>query len=174
MKRKRGRGPRRNRIDRRQTLKCGTTFRSGCGESSAWPRTVTPKKPAAAANITRPKAICWWVERQDRPVADEAEVRAEDFGTQSGFAGNRATGGGRGYGSHRHRRHGGTASSAGRNGSGKDLAVASKEILVMAGEKWSLAAARKRGVKILPVDSEHTRSSSAWMGAASEVGAGLF
>src|SRR2546430_10745518 len=38
--------------------------------------------------------------------------------------------------------------------SGKDLAVASKEILVMAGEAVT-SAAQKRGVKILPVDSEH-------------------
>jgi len=37
---------------------------------------------------------------------------------------------------------------------GKDLALASKEILVMAGEIVMAAAARK-GVKILPVDSEH-------------------
>jgi 1-deoxy-D-xylulose-5-phosphate reductoisomerase len=37
---------------------------------------------------------------------------------------------------------------------GKDLAVASKEILVMAGEVV-MEAARKRGVRILPVDSEH-------------------
>ncbi len=37
---------------------------------------------------------------------------------------------------------------------GKDLAVASKEILVMAGEVIT-AAAQKRGVKLLPVDSEH-------------------
>lgn len=37
---------------------------------------------------------------------------------------------------------------------GKDLAVASKEILVMAGEVVTTAA-EKHGVKILPVDSEH-------------------
>ncbi len=37
---------------------------------------------------------------------------------------------------------------------GKDLAVASKEILVMAGEIITTAAS-KRGVDILPVDSEH-------------------
>ena len=37
---------------------------------------------------------------------------------------------------------------------GKDLAVASKEILVMAGEAVT-EAARQRDVKILPVDSEH-------------------
>jgi 1-deoxy-D-xylulose-5-phosphate reductoisomerase len=37
---------------------------------------------------------------------------------------------------------------------GKDLAVASKEILVMAGEVVTTAA-RRHGVRILPVDSEH-------------------
>ncbi len=37
---------------------------------------------------------------------------------------------------------------------GKDVAIASKEILVMAGEQVMDAAARK-GVKVLPVDSEH-------------------
>lgn len=37
---------------------------------------------------------------------------------------------------------------------GKDIAVASKEILVMAGEAV-MTAARKKGVKVLPVDSEH-------------------
>jgi len=37
---------------------------------------------------------------------------------------------------------------------GKDLAIASKEILVMAGEVITTAA-RQRGVKLLPVDSEH-------------------
>lgn len=37
---------------------------------------------------------------------------------------------------------------------GKDLAVASKEILVMAGE-LVMAAAERKGVNVLPVDSEH-------------------
>jgi 1-deoxy-D-xylulose-5-phosphate reductoisomerase len=37
---------------------------------------------------------------------------------------------------------------------GKDIAVASKEILVMAGSVV-MEAARRRGVKVLPVDSEH-------------------
>lgn len=37
---------------------------------------------------------------------------------------------------------------------GRDLAVASKEILVMAGEQV-MAAARRQGVRVLPVDSEH-------------------
>ncbi len=38
--------------------------------------------------------------------------------------------------------------------SGKDLAIASKEILVMAGEVIT-AAAQRHGVQLLPVDSEH-------------------
>src|SRR5947207_7898984 len=37
---------------------------------------------------------------------------------------------------------------------GKDLAVASKEILVMAGE-IVMGAARRKGAQVLPVDSEH-------------------
>jgi 1-deoxy-D-xylulose-5-phosphate reductoisomerase len=37
---------------------------------------------------------------------------------------------------------------------GKDIAVASKEILVMAGEAV-MTAARRKGVNVLPVDSEH-------------------
>src|SRR5437764_956596 len=51
---------------------------------------------------------------------------------------------------------------------GKDLAVASKEILVMAGEAVT-SAAQKRGVKILPVDSEHNAIFQCLDGRASEV-----
>jgi 1-deoxy-D-xylulose-5-phosphate reductoisomerase len=39
-------------------------------------------------------------------------------------------------------------------GAGKNLALASKEILVLAG-KFVMAAAKQHGVKLLPVDSEH-------------------
>jgi 1-deoxy-D-xylulose-5-phosphate reductoisomerase len=51
---------------------------------------------------------------------------------------------------------------------GKDLAVASKEILVMAGEAVT-EAAQTRGVKILPVDSEHNAIFQCLDGRASEV-----
>jgi len=51
---------------------------------------------------------------------------------------------------------------------GKDLAVASKEILVMAGEAVTQAA-QKRGVKILPVDSEHNAIFQCLDGRGSEV-----
>ena len=52
--------------------------------------------------------------------------------------------------------------------SGKDLAVASKEILVMAGEAVT-SAAQERGVKILPVDSEHNAIFQCLDGRQSEV-----
>ena len=52
--------------------------------------------------------------------------------------------------------------------SGKDLAVASKEILVMAGEAVT-GAAQKRGVKILPVDSEHNAIFQCLDGRAAEL-----
>lgn len=51
---------------------------------------------------------------------------------------------------------------------GKDLAVASKEILVMAGEAVTQAA-QHHGVKILPVDSEHNAIFQCLDGRASEV-----
>src|SRR5438270_4257317 len=51
---------------------------------------------------------------------------------------------------------------------GKDLAVASKEILVMAGEKV-MGAARERGIHVLPVDSEHNAVFQCLDGRASEV-----
>jgi 1-deoxy-D-xylulose-5-phosphate reductoisomerase len=51
---------------------------------------------------------------------------------------------------------------------GKDLAVASKEILVMAGE-IVMSAARAKGVRVLPVDSEHNAIFQCLDGRASEV-----
>ena len=51
---------------------------------------------------------------------------------------------------------------------GKDLAVASKEILVMAGEAVTSAAA-ERGVRVLPVDSEHNAIFQCLNGESAEV-----
>ncbi|MFL6583240.1 MAG: 1-deoxy-D-xylulose-5-phosphate reductoisomerase [Chthoniobacterales bacterium] len=51
---------------------------------------------------------------------------------------------------------------------GKDLAVASKEILVMAGEAVT-GAAQQRGVRILPVDSEHNAIFQCLDGRTSDV-----
>lgn len=50
---------------------------------------------------------------------------------------------------------------------GKDIAVASKEILVMAGEAV-MAAARRKGVRVLPVDSEHNAIFQCLEGRRSE------
>lgn len=50
---------------------------------------------------------------------------------------------------------------------GKDLAVASKEILVMAGEAV-MEAARRKGVRVLPVDSEHNAIFQCLEGRSSE------
>jgi 1-deoxy-D-xylulose-5-phosphate reductoisomerase len=50
---------------------------------------------------------------------------------------------------------------------GKDLAVASKEILVMAGEAV-MTSARENGVQVLPVDSEHNAIYQCLEGHASE------
>src|SRR5881396_2894449 len=51
---------------------------------------------------------------------------------------------------------------------GKDLAVASKEILVMAGE-IVMREARENGVRVLPVDSEHNAIFQCLDGRSSEV-----
>lgn len=50
---------------------------------------------------------------------------------------------------------------------GKDIAVASKEILVMAGETV-MTAAREKGVQVLPVDSEHNAIFQCLEGARSQ------
>ena len=52
---------------------------------------------------------------------------------------------------------------------GKDIAVASKEILVMAGETV-MNAARRKGVHVLPVDSEHNAIFQCLEGQRSERG----
>jgi len=53
-------------------------------------------------------------------------------------------------------------------GTGKDLAVASKEILVMAGE-IVMREAHDKGVRVLPVDSEHNAIFQCLDGRSSEI-----
>ncbi|MGK0551660.1 1-deoxy-D-xylulose-5-phosphate reductoisomerase [Enterococcus faecalis] len=50
---------------------------------------------------------------------------------------------------------------------GKDIALANKETLVMAGA-WVMAAAKRKGVTILPVDSEHSAIFQCLKGQAPE------
>ena len=109
------------------------------------------RKLAAQANLVRPEAVCL-VDEANRRAAGVTRVPARDF---------------------RRRRRPGRdrcqrmptwcwwrwsdrrpAAGARGDRGGEGLAVASKEILVMAGEAVMSAAARK-GVRVLPVDSEH-------------------
>ena len=111
------------------------------------------EKLAAAANKVRPKAICLVDESKMEALRDALEYQPQIFSGEQGLceistlnatemvviaivgtAGLRP--------------------ALAAIDAGKDLAVASKEILVMAGE-IVMGAARANGVHILPVDSEH-------------------
>ena len=111
------------------------------------------EKLAAAANRVRAKAVCLVDESKIDILRGALEYQPEIFAGEKGLCEIAAmadadmvliaivgTGGLR-------------PALAGIE-AGKDLAVASKEILVMAGEAVT-EAAQRRGVKILPVDSEH-------------------
>src|SRR2546430_7742580 len=125
------------------------------------------EKLAAAANITRPKAICLVDERKIDLLRTRLKYEPKIFAGQNGLreiarledvdmvliaiVGTA-----------------GLHPALDAIESGKDLAVASKEILVMAGEIVT-SAAQKRGVKILPVDSEHNAIFQCLDGRPSEV-----
>src|ERR1700731_4633183 len=125
------------------------------------------EKLAAAANKTRAKAICLVDERKIDILRTKLEYEPKIFVGENGL---------------REIARMGDADmvliaivgTAGLHPaldaieSGKDLAVASKEILVMAGEAVTNAA-QKHGVKILPVDSEHNAIFQCLDGRASEV-----
>ncbi|PYL52693.1 MAG: 1-deoxy-D-xylulose-5-phosphate reductoisomerase, partial [Verrucomicrobia bacterium] len=125
------------------------------------------KKLAAAANKTRAKAICLVDDRKVDILRSKLEYEPNIFVGQNGLR--------------EIARFDGAdmvliaiVGTAGLHPaldaieSGKDLAVASKEILVMAGE-IVMSAAQKRGVKILPVDSEHNAIFQCLDGRPSEV-----
>jgi 1-deoxy-D-xylulose-5-phosphate reductoisomerase len=111
------------------------------------------KKLAAQANSVRPRAVCLVDESKIGELRDALEFEPLIFSGASGLieiaclaeaemvlvavVGT-----------------GGLQPALAAIEAGKDLAVASKEILVMAGEIVMREAARK-GVQILPVDSEH-------------------
>jgi 1-deoxy-D-xylulose-5-phosphate reductoisomerase len=111
------------------------------------------RKLADQANKVRPKAVCLVDESKIETLRDALEYQPRIFAGESGLVEIAClaeadmilvavvgTGG----------LHPALAAIE----AGKDLAVASKEILVMAGEIVMREAERK-GVKILPVDSEH-------------------
>ncbi len=111
------------------------------------------KKLAAQANAVRPKAVCLVDESRIEELRSLLEYEPQIFAGEAGLieiaclddaemvlvavVGT-----------------GGLRPALGAIEAGKDLAVASKEILVMAGEIVMREAAAK-GVMVLPVDSEH-------------------
>src|SRR3954466_6561361 len=111
------------------------------------------RKLAEQANKGRPSAVCLVDESKIETLRDALEYKPQIFSGESGLVEIACladadmvlvavvgTGG----------LHPALAAIE----AGKDLAVASKEILVMAGE-IVMREAREKGVKVLPVDSEH-------------------
>lgn len=111
------------------------------------------RKLASQANAARPKAVCIAAESKVAELQTALDYQPEIFAGETGLkeiacladadmvlvavVGT-----------------GGLRPALAAIEAGKDLAIASKEILVMAGESVITAAA-KRDVQILPVDSEH-------------------
>jgi 1-deoxy-D-xylulose-5-phosphate reductoisomerase len=123
------------------------------------------EKLAAAANKVRPKAVCLTDESKIDGLKKALDYEPRIFSGESGLSEIAAlaeaemvliaivgTGGLR------------PALSA--IAAGKDLAIASKEILVMAGE-IVMEAAREKGLHVLPVDSEHNAIFQCLQGRAS-------
>jgi 1-deoxy-D-xylulose-5-phosphate reductoisomerase len=125
------------------------------------------EKLAAAANKTRAKAVCLVDESKIDALRRALEYEPRIFSGEEGLC------------------HiaslpdadmvliaivgtGGLRPALAAADAGKDLAIASKEILVMAGEAVT-ETARKRGVKILPVDSEHNAIFQCLDGRPSDV-----
>jgi len=111
------------------------------------------EKLAAAANKVRAKAVCLVDESKIDILRGALEYQPQIFAGEKGLCEIAAMAGADmvliaivGTG--------GLRPALAAIESGKDLAVASKEILVIAGEAVT-EAAQKRGVNILPVDSEH-------------------
>jgi 1-deoxy-D-xylulose-5-phosphate reductoisomerase len=125
------------------------------------------EKLAAAANKVRPKAVCLVDETQIDVLRSALEYKPQIFVGESGLleiasmadadmvliaiVGT-----------------GGLRPALAAIEAGKDLAVASKEILVMAGE-IVMREARAKGVHVLPVDSEHNAIFQCLDGRASDV-----
>jgi 1-deoxy-D-xylulose-5-phosphate reductoisomerase len=125
------------------------------------------EKLAAAANKVRPKAVCLVDETKIDILRSALEYKPQIFVGESGLVeiasmadadmvliaivGT-----------------GGLRPALAAIEAGKDLAVASKEILVMAGE-IVMREARAKGVHVLPVDSEHNAIFQCLDGRASDV-----
>jgi 1-deoxy-D-xylulose-5-phosphate reductoisomerase len=125
------------------------------------------KKLAEQANALRPSAVCLVDETKIDMLRGALEYKPQIFSGESGLCEIASLGdsdmvlvaivG-----------TGGLRPALAAIGAGKDLAVASKEILVMAGEIVTREARAKK-VHILPVDSEHNAIFQCLDGRASEV-----
>src|SRR5450432_2199606 len=111
------------------------------------------RKLVAQANAVRPKAVCLVDESKVSELRDLLEYEPQIFSGERGLIEIACLGDAEmvllavvGTG--------GLRPALAAIAAGKDLAVASKEILVMAGEIVMSAAAQKN-VQVLPVDSEH-------------------
>ncbi|HEY1582530.1 MAG TPA: 1-deoxy-D-xylulose-5-phosphate reductoisomerase, partial [Chthoniobacterales bacterium] len=125
------------------------------------------KKLAAQANVVRPEALCLVDESRLGELCANLEYKPKIFAGQDGLeeisclanaemvlvavVGT-----------------GGLRPALRAIEAGKDLAVASKEILVMAGEAV-MGAAAKKGARVLPVDSEHNAIFQCLDGRETEV-----
>ncbi|HEY2124598.1 MAG TPA: 1-deoxy-D-xylulose-5-phosphate reductoisomerase [Chthoniobacterales bacterium] len=125
-------------------------------------------KLAALANRVRPKAVCLTDESRVEALRAALDYQPEIFSGETGLCQIAAlaeaemvliaiVG------------TGGLRPALAAIAAGKDLAVASKEILVMAGE-IVMRAAREKGLYVLPVDSEHNAIFQCLEGKFSERG----
>jgi 1-deoxy-D-xylulose-5-phosphate reductoisomerase len=108
---------------------------------------------AEAANRTRPEAICLVDENQLNELRSSLEYSPEILTGEPGLE-TLARSGGADLVLVAIVGTAGLRPALAAIETGKDLAVASKEILVMAGETVTTRATQK-GIKVLPVDSEH-------------------
>jgi 1-deoxy-D-xylulose-5-phosphate reductoisomerase len=125
------------------------------------------EKLAAAANKTRAKAVCLVDESKIDILRGALEYKPQIFSGEKGLCEIASMADAEmaliaivGTG--------GLRPALAAIAAGKDLAVASKEILVMAGE-IVMRDARAKGVHVLPVDSEHNAIFQCLDGRASEV-----
>ena len=125
------------------------------------------KKLAAQANLVRPEAICLVDESKLGALCADLKYHPKIFAGEDGLReiacltnANMVLVAVVGTG--------GLRPALAAIEAGKDLAVASKEILVMAGEAV-MSAAAKKNVRVLPVDSEHNAIFQCLDGRNSEV-----
>jgi 1-deoxy-D-xylulose-5-phosphate reductoisomerase len=128
---------------------------------------TSARKLAEQANELQPQAVCIVDESKADELRAHLTYAPQVFVGEAGLC-EIATLSDAGHGPDRDHRHGRIAAGPAAIEAGKDLAVASKEILVMAGESVMGACEGKR-VRVLPVDSEHNAIFQCLNGQSSDV-----